>query len=104
MRNHQCVAEDPLARRVCEVRHELFGEDGVPALARALGVPDLVWEAYEAGADIPAAVILRFIVVTGANPRWLLTGEGERFTHGTGPAGRPGLAAGSDLGPDEDGD
>jgi hypothetical protein len=35
---------------------------------------------YEAGVTIPALVILRFIVISGANPTWLLRGEGEKYT------------------------
>lgn len=34
---------------------------------------------YETGVVIPATVILRFIEITRASPRWLLTGEGPPF-------------------------
>ena len=68
-----------LARRVREIREELYGENGGPILAERLDVPFRTWHNYEAGCTIPASAILRFIEVTSANPRWLLTGEGERY-------------------------
>jgi hypothetical protein len=68
-----------LASRVREIRLERFGEHGGPMLAAALGLPFRTWWNYEAGVTIPAEVILRFIEVTGANPRWLLKGEGEKY-------------------------
>src|SRR3954452_6352246 len=68
-----------LAGRVREIHLERFGEHGGPMLADALGLPSRTWWNYEAGATIPAPVILRFIEVTGANPGWLLKGEGEKY-------------------------
>src|SRR3954468_16311055 len=70
-----------LAGRVREIRLEQFGEHGGPMLAEALGLPPRTWWNYEAGATIPAPVILRFIEVTGANPGWLLKGEGEKYAN-----------------------
>ena len=66
-----------LAGRVREIRRQVFGAQGGPVLAEALGLPDRTWRNYEAGVSIPALVILRFIEVCGASPHWLLTGEGE---------------------------
>src|SRR3954451_4033372 len=68
-----------LAGRVREIRRERFGEHGGPMLADALGLPFRTWMNYEVGVTIPAPVILRFIEVTGANPGWLLKGEGEKY-------------------------
>jgi hypothetical protein len=68
-----------LASRVREIRREVFGEDGVPQLSEQLGFPARTWENCEAGVIIPGEVILRFIELTGADPHWLLTGEGERY-------------------------
>src|SRR5262245_55513445 len=73
------VRSGNLAGRVREIRLELFGENGGPLLAEALGLPCRTWMNYEAGVTIPAAVILRFIEVCGASPHWLLTGEGQPF-------------------------
>lgn len=68
-----------LTQRVREVREDLYGEHGGPLLAASLGLPYRTWFNYELGSTIPAEVILRFIVATGASPHWLLTGEGPRF-------------------------
>jgi hypothetical protein len=70
---------DQLSFRVREIRRETYGEDGSPSLSRALEIPAKTWEHYESGVTIPASVMLQFIEVTGAEPHWLLTGEGERY-------------------------
>ncbi len=66
-----------LTRRVCEVRRELFGEDGMAHLAEILRIPVRTWSNYEAGVVIPATVILRLIAACQVDPHWLLTGEGS---------------------------
>jgi hypothetical protein len=68
-----------LSARIREVRVALYGENGGPLLAEALGIPYRTLHNYESGCTIPAQSILRFIELTGADPRWLLTGQGERF-------------------------
>jgi hypothetical protein len=68
-----------LARRIREIREELYGAHGGPMLAEALNVPFRTWHDYERGGTIPADSILRFIEVTQADPRWLLTGEGDKY-------------------------
>src|SRR4051812_37967512 len=68
-----------LARRIREIREELFGEHGGPLLADALHLPVRTWLNYEAGCTIPAQVILEFIVLTSAHPCWLLYGDGDKF-------------------------
>ena len=70
---------EALARRVQEIREELYGVHGAPLLADALSLPVRTWIHYETGCTIPAHAILRFIEVTGAHPRWLLSGEGEKY-------------------------
>jgi hypothetical protein len=70
---------DDLANRVALIRVERFGEDGIPRLAAELWMPARTWEHFEAGATIPAVVILGLIELTDVEPRWLLTGEGERY-------------------------
>lgn len=82
-----------LAGRVLEIRRELFGEDDGMLLAAALDLPARTWKTYEAGVPIPAPVILKFIEITGANPRWLLKGDGRRYS------GVPRLVASRDGGP-----
>jgi hypothetical protein len=71
-----------LAERIREVRRELYGESGAPMLAEELDLPARTWLNYETGVIIPAPVILRFIELTGADPVWLLTGRGDRYTAG----------------------
>jgi hypothetical protein len=68
-----------LAARVSEVRCEMFGKHGGPLIAELLRLPYRKWLNYETGVTIPALVILRLIAVTGVNPGWLLTGEGQMF-------------------------
>ena len=75
----QHEAQAALARRIRQVRRELYGAHGGPRLAEALGLPPRTWANYEAGITVPATVILGFIERTGVSPRWLLTGRGERF-------------------------
>jgi SOS-response transcriptional repressor LexA len=70
-----------LSRRLREIRQELFGEHGGPELARRLNLPARTWYNYETGVTVPAEVLLGFIEQTGANPMWLLTGEGTRYRH-----------------------
>ncbi len=68
-----------LSRRLREIRQEIFGEHGGPEVARRLGLPARLWYNYETGVTVPAEVLLEFIRQTGANPEWLLSGEGPRF-------------------------
>ena len=68
-----------LARRVREIREELYGENGGPKLANALGIPFRTFLNYEDGCAIPAESILKFIETTNANPHWLLTGAGLKY-------------------------
>ena len=72
-----------LSRRLREIRQEIFGDHGGPELARRLGLPARTWYNYETGVTVPAEVLLGFIEQTGANPIWLLTGEGPRYRRST---------------------
>ena len=67
-----------LARRIREIRHDLYGENGTPGLAEALNLPARTWLNYEQGVTMPGVVLLQFLDITGADPHWLLTGEGDR--------------------------
>ncbi|OJW08503.1 MAG: hypothetical protein BGO49_12485 [Planctomycetales bacterium 71-10] len=73
------------AARIVEVRTEVFGERGGPEVARRLKVPVRTWYNYEGGAAVPAEVLHDFAELTGANLRWLLTGEGPRYQEGREP-------------------
>lgn len=68
-----------LGFRMREIRDDLYGEDGLQNLACAVGVPEQTWLNYERGVSMPADLLLEFLVLTNANPDWLLTGEGECF-------------------------
>ena len=72
-----------LAERLKKVRVELFGEHGGPQLAHVLGIPARTWYNYEIGVTVPAEVILRFIDVTFVEPKWLLSGQGEKYRTGS---------------------
>ena len=76
-RNHR-AAREALARRIRQVRAELYGDEG-QELAESLGLPWQTWVNYEGGVVMPATVLLEFIELTRADPRWLLTGEGQTF-------------------------
>ena len=73
------VNSDDLAGRVHEIRVATFGEDGIATLAQSLDIPARTWEHFENGVMIPACIILDFIEITGVEPHWLMTGNGERF-------------------------
>lgn len=60
---------------------ERFGDHGGPDLARRLNLPARTWYNYETGVTVPAEVLLAFIDETGANPKWLLNGDGPKFRH-----------------------
>jgi hypothetical protein len=68
-----------LARRIREIRRDLYGENGGPLVAEELHIPFRTWLNYENGCTIPAPSMLRFIELTEANPHWLLTGRGNRY-------------------------
>lgn len=71
-----------LGQRVRAIRKDLYGED-VGAMVEALKIPRETWQNYETGVMIPAVVIPESIVLTGASPRWLWSGEGDRYSGST---------------------
>lgn len=79
-----------LASRAGEVRRERFGDDGdgVAALAQAMAIPAQTLENFERGVAVPDWVLLSFLVHTGAEPQWLLTGEGPRYRERPAEEGR----------------
>jgi hypothetical protein len=85
---HMRVNRNDFSLRLREIRLAKFGEDGVAALAWALKIPARTWEHFEAGVTVPAEIILEFIALTGAEPHWLLTGEGDRYRTGSEQAPR----------------
>jgi hypothetical protein len=84
-----------VARRLKEVRKDLFGDKGAADLARAVEVPARTWYNYERGVTVPAEVLLRFIAATGVEPQWLLDGRGGKYREGSAGSlgdGSPGQA------------
>jgi hypothetical protein len=67
-----------LACRIREIRQDFYGKHGLPVLAEALNLPARTWLNCEQGVTMPAEVLLRFLEVTGTDPHWLLTGEGDQ--------------------------
>ena len=67
---------------------DLYGECGGPILARRLRISQRRLARMEAGSPFPGQLVLKLIDVTGVNPHWLLSGEGERLGQPTlGPVG-----------------
>ena len=50
-----------IARRVREIRQDLYGESGIETLAEALNVPTATWLNYEWGLTMPADIMLEFL-------------------------------------------
>ena len=65
--------------RIVEVRRDLFGDEGIPAIADALHLPHRTWMNYEKGVVMPAPVLLCFLDLTSVEPHWLLTGRGPKY-------------------------
>ena len=80
--------EPELSFRMREIRVAEFGEDGVANLSEALKIPARTWMHFEGGVAIPGWVVLQFLELTGVEPHWLLTGEGERYRVGRDQAAR----------------
>jgi hypothetical protein len=68
-----------LEERLRVIREDFYGVHGAQFIADALDVPRDTWMNYEQGVTIPGIVVLKLIDATGANPRWLLTGKGEKY-------------------------
>ena len=68
-----------LAERLREIREDFYGEHGAQFLADALEIPLRTWLNYESGVVMPAALVLKLLVLARVHPRWLLRGEGEKY-------------------------
>jgi hypothetical protein len=65
-----------LAARVKALRIEVYGPRGAAECARAIEVNVRAWYNYETGRiDIPARVMLRFMVLMNLDAAWLLKGD-----------------------------
>ena len=68
-----------IAGRLRSIREEIYGKEGLPEVAERLGLPPRTWHNYESGVSIPGEVLLRYLILTGAEPLWMFTGHGDRF-------------------------
>jgi hypothetical protein len=50
-------------------------------MARRLGIPARTWYNYEHGVTVPADIILKIMVLTSVEAKWLLLGQGPKFGH-----------------------
>ena len=67
-----------IASRLTEIRKLWCGEQGAQFFADALRLPLRAWLNYESGITVPGDVMLKFLVLTHANPKWLLSGKGAK--------------------------
>ena len=70
------VDKGAIASRIRRVRRDLYGDDGLPAMADALGLPARTWENYKDGVTIPGESLLAFLALTSARPEWAADGPG----------------------------
>jgi hypothetical protein len=85
----KALPDGELGARLRMIREELYGADGIADLAAALGIAIQSWRNYEEIGELaPAQTLLHFIELTGVDPLWLLSGQGDRFRLGYSP-GRP---------------
>jgi hypothetical protein len=70
-----------LAQRLSVLQTEVYGNRAGPQLAKELGISVRTWYNYLHGVTIPGEVLLRLIIVTCVEPRWLLHGDGPIFRH-----------------------
>ncbi|MCD4657368.1 MAG: helix-turn-helix domain-containing protein [Planctomycetes bacterium] len=67
------------AKRLLELRRQLFGDRGQRHFANYLGIPQSSLGKYEKSVSPNIQTIERIINKTGCNPNWLLLGEGRMF-------------------------
>ncbi len=80
--------------RIAKIRRDMFDDEEMGNLARTLGIPLRTWENYEAGVIMPDLLILKFVCLTGVDPAWLLTGEGQPYAASTGTIASQGSGKG----------
>jgi hypothetical protein len=68
-----------IGKRLREIREDFYGKHGAQFQADALEIPLRTWMNYESGVVMPAALVLKLLVQMHIRPRWLLTGEGEKY-------------------------
>jgi len=66
---------DDICRRIAHLRLETAGARGKSLFAKQLGISPSTYDYYEHARVPPASILVRIAEVTGADLRWLLTGE-----------------------------
>lgn len=84
-----------ISGRLVWVRRRVFGERGRATLSRAIGVSPSTYNYYEKGRQMPADLLAKVAQVTGADLRWLLTGDGSPFPTPPSTAADIGLSQGA---------
>ncbi|MBL7134567.1 MAG: helix-turn-helix domain-containing protein [Phycisphaerae bacterium] len=64
-----------ICRRIAELRQKTAGPRGKSAFAKQLGISPSTYDYYEGARVPPADILVRIAEVTGADLRWLLTGQ-----------------------------
>lgn len=68
-----------MAERLREIREDLYGAHGAQFMADRLNIPLKTWLHFESGVVVSGQTILKLIVETNVNPRWLLSGQGPKY-------------------------
>ena len=64
-----------ICRRIAELRQKTAGPRGKSTFAKQLGISASTYDYYEGARVPPADILVRIAEVTGADLRWLLTGQ-----------------------------
>jgi transcriptional regulator with XRE-family HTH domain len=84
-----------ICQRIAQLRLEVAGARGKSSFAKQLGLSPSTYDYYEASRVPPADVLVRIADLTGADLRWLLTGQASAGP--AVPAGHPVLRRAADL-------
>jgi len=68
-----------LSERLARLRQTVFGPRGRAAFSRALGISPSTYNYYEKGRQPPADLLAKAAQCTGADLKWLMTGDGQPF-------------------------
>ena len=93
-----------LIQRVRLLRERTYGKRGKARFCKALGISPSTYNYYEQDRVPPVALLVEMARVTGADPNWLLTGDGPEPSDGpqAKPASVPTRADGADMPPEHE--
>ena len=78
------IDQKALTERIRQLRTRYAGERGKTIFAKALGISPSTYSYYEGGRVPSAEILWRMCEVTGADVRWLLTGQAPSGDSGSG--------------------